>query len=267
MRSARSGSSLMAKMPRLVGARGRSGGQLVGEVATLGHLDRIDLADEIGDRRVGRGQLLAEASSRCTHSTGVSSPASAPVLGVLGDGLVGSSLISDPATIGIHSVEQTGDRADHRLLACPRSPRKISRGRRAARSRAAGARCPRSPAPREEGLTGRMHSMAFSRTLVLDGARTPSPMPGARPASSVGRSCRSLLVDRWRVGNPTPAFDQATAGPANASAPTSSAPDTKSRDLRLDSGGRSARGGRVEVRWVSEGWRGARGRERPRRGG
>ena len=36
-------------------------GELVGEVAALGHLDGVDLADEVGDRRVGRGQLLAEA--------------------------------------------------------------------------------------------------------------------------------------------------------------------------------------------------------------
>ena len=35
--------------------------QLVGEVAALGHLDRVDLADEVGDRRVGSGELLAEA--------------------------------------------------------------------------------------------------------------------------------------------------------------------------------------------------------------
>ncbi len=32
--------------------------QFVAEVATLGHLDGIDLADEVGDRRVGGGQLL-----------------------------------------------------------------------------------------------------------------------------------------------------------------------------------------------------------------
>ena len=35
--------------------------QLVGEVATLGHLDRVDFTDEVGDRGVGRGQFLAEA--------------------------------------------------------------------------------------------------------------------------------------------------------------------------------------------------------------
>ena len=37
-------------------------GELVGEVAALGHLDRVDLADEVGDRGVGRGELLAEAA-------------------------------------------------------------------------------------------------------------------------------------------------------------------------------------------------------------
>ena len=36
--------------------------QLVGEVAAFGDLDRVDLADEVGDRRVGRRELLAEAA-------------------------------------------------------------------------------------------------------------------------------------------------------------------------------------------------------------
>ena len=63
MRSARSGSSLIAKMPRLVrGHEAVVDRQLVGEVAALGDLDRVDLADQVGDRRVGRGQLLAEAA-------------------------------------------------------------------------------------------------------------------------------------------------------------------------------------------------------------
>ena len=35
--------------------------ELVGQVAALGHLDRVDLADQVGDGRVGGGQLLAEA--------------------------------------------------------------------------------------------------------------------------------------------------------------------------------------------------------------
>ena len=36
--------------------------QLVREVAALGDLDRVDLADEVGDRDVGRGELLAVAA-------------------------------------------------------------------------------------------------------------------------------------------------------------------------------------------------------------
>ena len=36
-------------------------GELVGEVAALGHLDRVDLADQVGDRGVRGGQLLAVA--------------------------------------------------------------------------------------------------------------------------------------------------------------------------------------------------------------
>ena len=38
--------------------------QLVGEVAALGDLDRVDLADQVGDRDVRRRQLLAVAASR-----------------------------------------------------------------------------------------------------------------------------------------------------------------------------------------------------------
>ena len=36
-------------------------GQLVGQVAALGDLDRVDLADQVGDRDVGRRQLLGVA--------------------------------------------------------------------------------------------------------------------------------------------------------------------------------------------------------------
>ena len=47
-----------------VGARDEAvvDGELVGEVAALGDLDRVDLADQVGDRGVGRGELLAEAA-------------------------------------------------------------------------------------------------------------------------------------------------------------------------------------------------------------
>ena len=46
-----------------VGARDQAvvDGQLVGQVAALGDLDRVDLADQVGDGDVGRGELFAVA--------------------------------------------------------------------------------------------------------------------------------------------------------------------------------------------------------------
>ena len=65
MRSARSGSSLMAKMPRLVrGHQAVVHGLRVAEGAALGHLDRVDVADQVADAGVRRGQLLAVAVAR-----------------------------------------------------------------------------------------------------------------------------------------------------------------------------------------------------------
>ena len=79
-------------------------GELVGEVATLGDLDRVDLADEVGDRRVGRRELLAEAAVAVHPLDRVSSPRSATSTRACCEiGWYGSSLISLPATIGIHS--------------------------------------------------------------------------------------------------------------------------------------------------------------------
>ena len=92
--------------------------QLVGEVAALGDLDRVDLADEVGDRRVGRRELLAEATV-AVH------PLDRRLVAALGDaacracdeiGWYGSSLISLPATIGIHSSSRFDERADDARL-------------------------------------------------------------------------------------------------------------------------------------------------------
>ena len=46
-----------------VGARNQAEvhGQLAREIAALGVLDHVDLADQVGDRHVGRGQLLVIA--------------------------------------------------------------------------------------------------------------------------------------------------------------------------------------------------------------
>ena len=62
IRSARSGSSFTAKMPRLEPRHQTEvDGVLVGEIATLGDLDRVDLADDVSDRGVRCGELLAVA--------------------------------------------------------------------------------------------------------------------------------------------------------------------------------------------------------------
>ena len=101
--------------------------ELVGEVAALGDLDRVDFADEVGDRRVGRRELLAEAAV-AVH------PLDRRVVAALGDevdarattpGVYGSSLISLPATIGIHSSSRPTSARMMRVFAWPRSPRKM----------------------------------------------------------------------------------------------------------------------------------------------
>ena len=89
-------------------------GQLVGEVAALGDLDRVDLADEVGDRDVGRRQLLAVAAvavdpldlacrrPRCRAGRGSAGRS----------GRTGLSLISQPVIAGISSSRRFDERAD-----------------------------------------------------------------------------------------------------------------------------------------------------------
>ena len=89
-------------------------GELVGEVAALGHLDGVDLADQVGDGGVGRGQLLAVAVAAVD-------PGDRGVVAVLGD--QGSSVGGDGGVgvvvdlgAGHHRqplVEQADEAADH----------------------------------------------------------------------------------------------------------------------------------------------------------
>ena len=89
-------------------------GELVGEVAALGHLDRVDLADEVGDRRVGRGELLAEAAV-AVH------PLDRRLVAALGDehaGVVRDRVVRVVVDLAAGDdrhplVEQRGERADH----------------------------------------------------------------------------------------------------------------------------------------------------------
>ena len=119
MRSARSGSSLMQKMPRLVrGDQAVVDRQLVGQVAAFGDLDRVDFADEVGDGDVRRRELLAVAAvaadpvdlERCRPPARRASRLACVI------GSNGFSLISLPAMTGISSSSRFVERADHARL-------------------------------------------------------------------------------------------------------------------------------------------------------
>ena len=99
-----------------VGARDQAEvqGLLVGEVPTLGDLDRVDLADQVGDGGVGGGELLAVAQ-RAVH------PVDRRVVAQLGDQRQrvrrdrGVGVVVDLGTRDDRHplVEQVDQRADH----------------------------------------------------------------------------------------------------------------------------------------------------------
>jgi hypothetical protein len=75
----------------------------------------------------GVASFSPNRSSRCTHEIGVSSPwCSTRSRAWRLTGWYGSSLISLPATIGIHSSSRPVSERIMRVLAWPRSPRKIT---------------------------------------------------------------------------------------------------------------------------------------------
>ncbi len=92
-------------------------GELVRQVAALGHLDGVDLADEVGDRRVGRRQLLAEAAV-AVH------PFDRGLVAALGDehaGVLRHRVVRVVVDLAAGDdrhplVEQLGERADHARL-------------------------------------------------------------------------------------------------------------------------------------------------------
>ena len=95
-------------------------GELVGQVAAFGDLDRVDLADEVGDRRVGRGELLAVPVVAVD-------PGDRRVVAQLGDEVAGvlrhrvvRVVVDLAAGDDRHPlVEQAGERADHAGLRLP----------------------------------------------------------------------------------------------------------------------------------------------------
>ena len=91
--------------------------QLVGQVAALGDLDRVDLADEVGDRRVGCRQLLAEAVVAVhPRDRRVLAVLGHEVAGVAGDGRVGIVVDLAAGDDRHPLVEEAGERADHARL-------------------------------------------------------------------------------------------------------------------------------------------------------
>ena len=89
-------------------------GELVGEVAALGHLDRVDLADQVGDRGVGGGQLLAVAVVAVDPGDG----GVVAVVGHQGSGLGGDGGVGVVVDLGTGDdrqpfVEQADETADH----------------------------------------------------------------------------------------------------------------------------------------------------------
>ena len=103
-----------------VGARHHAevDGLRVAEGPSLGHLDRVDVADQVADAGVRGGELLAVPLAAVL-------PADREVLALLRarrrqrahTGAYGWSLISQPATAGRPLVEQAADRADEPGLA------------------------------------------------------------------------------------------------------------------------------------------------------
>ena len=95
-------------------------GELVGEVPPLGHLDRVDLTDEVGDRGVGGGELLAVALA-AVH------PLDRRVVAVLRDQLPAvprHGRVGVVVDLGAREdrhplVEQAGERSDHAGLRLP----------------------------------------------------------------------------------------------------------------------------------------------------
>ena len=88
--------------------------ELVGEVPALGDLDGIDLTDEVGDRGVGGGELLAEAVVAVDPvDGGVVAELGDEVTGVLRHRVVGVVVDLRPGHDRHPLVEQAGQGADH----------------------------------------------------------------------------------------------------------------------------------------------------------
>ena len=91
----------------------------VAEGAALGHLDRVDVADQVTDARVGRGELLGVAVVAVPPGDGqvVAELGAQPPAADARRAACGSSWISQPATTGLHSSSSADQRAHQPGLA------------------------------------------------------------------------------------------------------------------------------------------------------
>ena len=94
----------MEKMPRLV---------RVGEMPPLGHLDGVDLADEVGNGDVGGGQLFRIAVFAADpFDAGVVAGFGSPVAAALADGIEGVAVNLAAGNLGDGLVQQVDQAAD-----------------------------------------------------------------------------------------------------------------------------------------------------------
>ena len=206
----------MQKIPRCVrGSRPKWMVQLVGERAALGDLHRIDVADQVGDRDVGRGELL-DVAVVAVHPGDLAALA-------LARQRARARRRRDRRERVVVDLAARRSRAATRRAArraggsCATSPGRArrgrsGRGRRAARSRPPAPRCRRSRArPRRSASPARSRAQQVLADLLAHAARR---VAGARAARRASRATGA--------GEATWRFLQSRAAAQRAARPVSS---------------------------------------------
>ncbi len=153
--------------------------QFVGQVATLGDLDRVDLADQVGDRRVGRGELLAEPLA-AVHPVDrrVVAHLRDQIASVLRHRLVGVVVDLAAGDDRHPLVEQPGERTDHAglgLTTLAEEDHVVTGEQRVLELRHHGVLVARHPG--EERLAGGDLLDRVLANLLLHGTRHPARSP------------------------------------------------------------------------------------------
>ena len=177
----------------------------VAEGAALGHLDRVDVADEVADAGVRRGELLAVAvvavpATRPASRRRAGRPAAGPT-GVTG--AYGCSLSSVPSRTGVHSSSRPTRVRIRRVLPWPRSPRSTtSCPASRARSRSGRTVSSKPTMPGNGSSPAREPGEQVGPDLLLDRAvHVARCAQRAQGAGEVGRSVREGLGERIHPTN------------------------------------------------------------------